>query len=175
MKNRYFTIGVTLFVILFISMHSQNVNAQISNPTLNNSTITSILNGFNPIVGPIPTTSYAPPSGCHMPQSSTAQGSINKIQCGLYASDPLNNETRTQQQLQANPGYWTYGGDAPAENAPYAFYKDTQGLHIGVQAPSAGTYTGFYAVTPNTNAMLFHAVITSPLSTIPPSGVSENY
>jgi hypothetical protein len=73
----------------------------------------------------------------------------------------------TQEQLLANQNYWRYGGDAIAENAPYAFYKDTQGLHIGVQAPNAGTYAGFYAVTPNTNAMLFHAVITSPLRTIP--------
>ena len=175
MKNGYLTISATLVVILFISIHSPNVNAQISNPALNNSTITAILNGFNPMIGPIPTTSYAPPSGCPTPPANTSQDSINKVQCGLYASDPLNNATLTQQQLQANQKYWIYGGDAPAENAPYAFYKDTQGLHIGVQAPSAGTYAGYYAVTPNTNAMLFHAVITSPQYTIPTSGLAENY
>src|SRR5437660_8580632 len=82
--------------------------------------------------------------------------SISQVKSGLVASDPLNNETKTQQELQANPGYWFYGGDAPAENAPYDFYKDTQGLHIGVQAPANGTWAGFYAVTPSTNATLFH-------------------
>ena len=92
--------------------------------------------------------------------------SISQVKSGLVASDPLNNETKTQQELQANPGYWFYGGDAPAENAPYDFYKDTQGLHIGVQAPANGTWAGFYAVTPSTNATLFHTVLTTPVRTI---------
>src|SRR6266849_3529471 len=38
--------------------------------------------------------------------------SIDQTKSGLVASDPLNNEIKTQQELQANPGYWTYGGDA---------------------------------------------------------------
>jgi len=92
--------------------------------------------------------------------------SINQVKSGLVASDPLNNETQTQQQLQANQKYWKYGGDAPALNAKYDFFKDTQGLHIGAQAPASGTYAGYYAVTPNTNAALFHAVITAPTTTI---------
>ena len=167
MIKKYFTIVVTLSVILFAAMYGQNANAQISTPNLNNSTITAILNGFNPTNAPIPTTSYVPPSGCAMPTSSNLQGSINKIQCGLYASDPLNNATLTQQQLQANQKYWVYGGDAPAENAPYAYYEDPNGLHIGVQAPANGTYAGYYAVTPSSNAQLFHAVLTSPLRTTP--------
>ena len=93
--------------------------------------------------------------------------SIDQIKSGLVASDPLNNETKTQQELQTNPGYWTYGGDAPLLNASYDFFKDTQGLHIGSQAPANGTWAGFYASSPNTNAMLFHSVITTPVNTIP--------
>ncbi len=93
--------------------------------------------------------------------------SISETQSGLVVSDSLINETKSQQQLQANPGYWTYGGDAPLENASYTFSRDTQGLHIGAQAPSNGTWAGYYAVTPNTPAMVFHSVITTPDQSIP--------
>ncbi len=73
----------------------------------------------------------------------------------------------TQQQLQANPGYWSYYGSAPVENAPYTFSRDTQGLHIGVQAPANGTWAGFFAESPNTSAMLFHSIVSLPQSAIP--------
>lgn len=122
-----------------------------------------------PIVPSLPnlgTVSVLPPFG--------SLYSINKIQSGLVASDPLNNEIKTQQQLQANPGNWKYYGDAIAENASYAFFKDTQGLHIGVQAPS-GMYAGFYAESPVTNAMLFHSVITTPIGTLPVLPVPQFY
>ncbi|MGI0007633.1 MAG: hypothetical protein ACREAR_06515 [Nitrosotalea sp.] len=93
--------------------------------------------------------------------------SVDKVSSGLVVSDSLTNETQTQQQLQSNPGYWTYGGDAPLFNAPFAFSRDTQGLHIGVQAPANGTWAGYYAVTPDTKAMLFHSIVTTPVQTIP--------
>src|SRR5574337_49666 len=93
--------------------------------------------------------------------------SIDKTQSGLVAYDPLNNETKTQQELLANQQYWKYGGDAIARNAPYVFSKDNQGLHIGVQAPVDGSWAGVYAVTPNTNAMLFHTVVSTPLRVLP--------
>src|SRR5437588_4190719 len=51
--------------------------------------------------------------------SGTGSASINQVQSGLVVSDSLTNETETQQQLQANPGYWTYAGDAPTRKAPY--------------------------------------------------------
>ena len=92
---------------------------------------------------------------------------ITRAQSGLVASDPLNNETKTQQEIFANQQYWKDGGDAIAENAPYEYSKDVQGLHIGVQAPANGTWAGMYSVTPNTNAMLFHSVITTPVNFIP--------
>ena len=166
MKNTYFAICITIIAIMFVAIGIQNVHAQV-NQSLSNSTVTTILNQFNPANQAIPTTSYVPPSGCHMYPSSNTPGTINKIQCGLYASDPLNNQTMTQEQLDANSTYWVYGGDAPAENAPYSYYQDTQGLHIGVQSPANGTYAGYYAVTPNSNALLFHAVLTTPVRTVP--------
>lgn len=93
--------------------------------------------------------------------------SVDQVQSGIVVSDSLTNETRTQQQLQANPGYWTYGGDAPLLNASFAFSRDTQGLHIGVQSHANGTWAGYYAVTKDTKAMLFHSIITTPNQTIP--------
>ena len=93
--------------------------------------------------------------------------SVDQVKSGLIVSDSLTNETKTQQQIQTNSGYWTYGGDAPLRNAPYTFWKDTQGLHIGVQAQANGSWAGYYAVTPDTNAKLFHAIVTTPLQTIP--------
>lgn len=167
MKNAYFAISAAIVATMFIAIGIQNVHAQVTDPTMSNPTVTAILNQFNPANQAIPTTSYVPPSGCQMPQSSNATGTINKIQCGLYASDPLNNQTATQEQLAANSTYWVYGGDAPAENASYAYNEDAQGFHIGVQAPSNGTYAGYYAVSPSSNAMLFHAVLTAPVRTVP--------
>src|SRR5207249_4306304 len=81
------------------------------------------------------------PSNVASATTTMPSSSINKVQSGLAASDPLDNETKTQQQLQSNPRYWTYGGDAPLQTppAPYDFYKDPQGLHIGVQSTGNDT------------------------------------
>lgn len=113
------------------------------------------------------------PSNTASATTNTSSGghSVTQVQSGLVASDSLTNETMTQQQLQAGNGYWAYAGDAPAEKAPYNFSRDTQGLHIGVQAPSSGTWAGFFAESKNTNAVLFHSVITTPVRTVP----SKNY
>ena len=98
--------------------------------------------------------------------SGSGSYSITKAQSGLVAFDPLNNQTRTQQELQANQKYWSYDGSAVAEGAPYNFFEDLQGLHIGVQAKTAGKWAGFFAVTPNTNAAVFHAIVSTPLRTL---------
>ncbi|MDE1863357.1 MAG: fibronectin type III domain-containing protein [Thaumarchaeota archaeon] len=90
---------------------------------------------------------------------------IEKSASGLVSSDPLTNETRTQQELESDPGFWSFGGDAGAENASYAFWRDSMGLHIGIQ-PHGGDnnpiYAGFYAETQQANATLFHVAITAP-------------
>ena len=91
---------------------------------------------------------------------------VVKIKSGLVASDPLNNETKNKQQVLADTRYWSYDGSAVAAHAPYDIFKDTLGLHIGVQAKSSGKWAGFFAVTPNTNAAVFHSVIANPVRTI---------
>lgn len=101
--------------------------------------------------------------------------SINKAQSGLVAFDPLNNETKSQQQLQSEHKYWVYGGDAPARNAPFDFFKDLLGFHIGIQAQTDGAWAGYYAESPNTNAMLFHSVITNPVRSLPVLPVPQWY
>lgn len=93
--------------------------------------------------------------------------SINKVTSGLIASDSLTNETMNKDQLLANQNYWHYGGSATVNNTPYDISRDSQGFHIGVQANNDGNWTGFFGVTPNTNGAVFHAVVSTPVSTIP--------
>lgn len=136
-----------------------------------------------PIIGPLPipgnlipqTGSTTPVIPLVIPNLGTVSTSslpispysINQVSSGVVVSDSLTNETQTQQQLQANPGYWRYGGDAPAENAPYMISRDNQGFHIGAQAPANGTWAGYYGVTQDTKAMVFHSIITTPVQSIP--------
>jgi hypothetical protein len=102
--------------------------------------------------------------------SFAATATISKVSSGLVASDPLNKDL-SMQQLE-HSSYWTFGGDAQSEGAPFSFYENSAGLHIGVQAVSPGTYAGFYAVSPNTNFLLAHVRVTAPVRTIP-QGVFE--
>jgi hypothetical protein len=82
---------------------------------------------------------------------------ISKVQSGLIASDPLN-QFETQQQLQSNNSYWQYGGTGTS-NESYSFYEAADQLSIGVSAQGTGGWSGYYAVTPPTNASLVHAVL----------------
>jgi len=99
--------------------------------------------------------------------ASAVSYTIDKTKSGLVASDPLDNETKTKQQVLSDTRYWNYYGTAVAEkNTPYDIYKDSQGMHIGEPGPNPatfgdGSYSGYYAVSPNTNAVLVHAVLTA--------------
>ena len=103
--------------------------------------------------------------------SFAASGTISKVSSGLVASDALNQQL-TMQQLESNK-YWAFNGDASAEGAPYNFYENSAGLHIGVQAAAASTYAGFFAVSPDASFVLAHVQVTAPVSTIP-QGVFES-
>ena len=106
-----------------------------------------------------------------------ATHSVVQVSSGLVIVDPLNNETKTKQQLESNPRYWYYYGDAVGENASYALFKNFTGLYIGAQAapnqatksgpPMNGEWAGFYAESPNTNDMLFHSIVSTPVRSIP--------
>jgi hypothetical protein len=90
--------------------------------------------------------------------------SVNQTKSGLVGSDPLTAQL-SQAQL-ATSSYWFFGGDAIAQKSPYAFSEDASGLHIGVQATPVAPFAGFYAVHKD-NAMVAHAVLTSPSRTVP--------
>lgn len=95
---------------------------------------------------------------------------VEKIDSGLIASDPLNNATMTKEELENDNRYWTYGGSALSlfePDAPVDVSQNSTGRYIGTQTPEPGVYAGYYAVTPSTDAALFHAKITTPIRTIP--------
>lgn len=96
--------------------------------------------------------------------------SLDKLVSGLVAFDPLNNATLTKVQLKNDTQYWRYGGSAVnvfEPDAPFDFFQNSTGRYVGVQSPSDGLYAGFFGVTPQTQATLFHSVITTPVRTIP--------
>ncbi|MDA4134401.1 MAG: hypothetical protein OK441_02405, partial [Thaumarchaeota archaeon] len=98
-----------------------------------------------------------------IPGTGGGPKTINKDQSGLIASDPLNN-FETQQQLQANDSFWQYGGSG-SSGGYYNFFEAADQLHIGVAANGSGGWTGFYGVTPPTNASLVHAVLSANATT----------
>jgi hypothetical protein len=93
--------------------------------------------------------------------TASSPGSLAKVQSGLAASDPLNG-IESQQQLQSNASYWQYGGTSNQNASYYSFFEDANQLHIGVTATNSDEWTGYYAVTPPTNASLVHAILTIP-------------
>lgn len=121
-----------------------------------------------PLVPSIPPTTVQPPQLPTVPLLPPSPlFSFTKVKSGLVASDSLTGEVANKEQLLAENKYWHYGGSAQVLNAPYDIFKDSQGFHVGVQSLADGEWAGFYGVTPNTDATLFHAVITTDRRTIP--------
>src|SRR5438445_1059598 len=85
-----------------------------------------------------------------------ATSTISLISSGLVASDTL---------TTGNTAAWAIGGNAPPGGS--ASNENSSGLYLGVKTGTAGTWSGFFAKSSNTNAMLFHAVLTLPYKTIP--------
>src|SRR5439155_7525704 len=79
--------------------------------------------------------------------------SINKVKSGLVVSDALTTGNTTS---------WTFGGTATLQN----YFEDSQGLHIGIQAPQKDHWVNYYAHLPQPNAYLFHAVLTIPYNSV---------
>jgi hypothetical protein len=88
---------------------------------------------------------------------ATASTGLALVSSGKLAQDSL----KTGQT-----GYWFFGGDAVTEGAPHSYYEDSQGLHLGVQSTLQGMWAGFYAESPDTNGMLFHAQLTLPYTSL---------
>ncbi|HXU95123.1 MAG TPA: hypothetical protein VFP45_01680, partial [Candidatus Nitrosotalea sp.] len=82
-----------------------------------------------------------------------ATSSFTKIQSGLVVSDSL---------VSGDTTGWTFGGTATSQS----HYEDSQGLHIGVQAPQSGQWVNYYAHLSQPDARLFHTTITIPDTTV---------
>ncbi|MBI2184640.1 MAG: hypothetical protein HYU39_06745 [Thaumarchaeota archaeon] len=89
--------------------------------------------------------------------ASAATAPITRVQSGLVAFDSL---------TTGNMDYWTFWGSAVNTPLLRDYYEDSQGLHIGVQSPYSGKWVNYAAVSPDTNAYLFHSVVTNPYSSI---------
>src|SRR6267143_1162488 len=85
-----------------------------------------------------------------------ATSTISLTSSGLVASDSL---------TTGNTAGWAIGGNAPPGGS--ASNENSSGLYLGVKTGNAGTWSGFFAKSSNTNAMLFHAVLTLSYKTVP--------
>jgi hypothetical protein len=115
--------------------------------------------------------------------TAASEPSLSLAQSGLVFTDPLNG-SQSQNQLQTN-GNWSFGGHFDSDHITddgqswqysangtnndvnLGFYESGSGLSIAVEAVASGPYTGFYAISPPSDAELFHARITSNYSSIP--------
>jgi len=88
-----------------------------------------------------------------------ATNGLNLVKSGLIASDSLTTGVISS--------YWHFDGSAAFQGAPYKYFEDSSGLHIGVQAQVTGTWAGYFAESPDTNGQLFHLVPTLSYTTIP--------
>src|SRR5689334_357533 len=70
---------------------------------------------------------------------ASSSGTIYRTASGLVASDSL---------TTGNSSGWGFNGSAVPLNAPRLGSEDSNGMHIGVTAPSTGTWAGYFAITP---------------------------
>jgi len=89
--------------------------------------------------------------------ASAATVSISRTQSGLVASDSM---------TTGNTAGWTFGVSTSATGNEFSYNEDAQGLHIGVQSPSSGTWVNYNAVSPFITAGLFHVALTNPYATV---------
>jgi hypothetical protein len=89
------------------------------------------------------------------------------VQNSAYAADPPATIYRTVSGLVASDSLttgdtsgWDFNGSAVGLNAPHSASEDSSGLHLGLLAPSADNWAGYFGITPLTPARLFHARIT---------------
>ena len=89
-----------------------------------------------------------------------ATGTVTRASTGLDHKDQLTTTIDTS--------YWKFNGSAGREfNAKFAFSEDSQGLHVGVQSGAPGTFAGFFAISPNTTASLYHLFVTLAYPSMP--------
>ncbi|MDC8437718.1 MAG: hypothetical protein LV468_01810, partial [Candidatus Nitrosotenuis sp.] len=98
------------------------------------------------------------------PVNAEPSQSVEMIRSGLVASDSLDT---------GDTSYWTPWSSTVNTPLLREYHEDSQGLHIGVQAPYSGKWVNYAAVSPATDASLFHAVVTNPYTFVS-NGVFES-
>ncbi len=93
-----------------------------------------------------------------------ATSTITQASSGLVASDSLNT---------GNTAAWTIAGNAPPGGS--ASIENSSGLYLGVKTGTAGTWAGFFAKSPTTSAMIFHAALTLPYKSIPDNSLNTGF
>ncbi len=96
--------------------------------------------------------------------------SIVKVKSGLDVFDSLNNGKLSRisiDQVMSKyfPGWYFYGSGVDVR-APITSYERPDGLLLGLKAANEGQWVSYYAMSPETNATVFHAIITSPYRSI---------
>lgn len=100
--------------------------------------------------------------------TSASKYSLSKVKSGSFISDSLQNGNLTRGELfeKFNQKYnrvWTLYGSAIARKAPIDVYENTlDGLSLGIKTAVKGKYAGYFAMTRDDYASLFHAVLTMP-------------
>src|SRR5271155_1972554 len=85
--------------------------------------------------------------------NATRSTVLSLKESGLESYEPENSTN-----LQAG----NFAGDAATGNGSYTVFDVASFLHIGVKAPSNGSWAGYYQVTPSTYASLVQAVLVAP-------------
>lgn len=104
----------------------------------------------------------------HNTKTIIPANSMNKVKSGLFISDSLKNGNLTRAELfeKFNQKYnrvWTLYGSAIARKAPIDVYENTvDGLSLGIKTAVKGKWAGYFAMTRDDYASLFHAVLTIP-------------
>jgi hypothetical protein len=91
------------------------------------------------------------PIAQHNAYAAGPPATIYRTQSGLVVSDSL---------TSGDTSGWEFNGSAVGLNAPHSASEDSGGLHLGLLAPSANNWAGYFGITPLTPAHLFHARIT---------------
>jgi hypothetical protein len=92
--------------------------------------------------------------------------SIDKLKSGLDVFDSLNNGKLSRisidQVLSKGVPGWYFYGSAFSVKTPITSHERRDGLLLGLKAANEGQWVSYYAMSPETNATVFHAIITSP-------------
>ena len=67
---------------------------------------------------------------------------------------------------EKKPSGWYFYGSAFSVKASITSYERRDGLLLGLKAANEGQWVSYYAMSPETNATVFHAIITSPYKLI---------